>query len=145
MQTLLRRTLQAGARLAPRAGVFAGAAALSVAAAGTASLDAPAPALSPAEFRPFKLTKVEKITHDTSLYRCAALLSRVSLATLTLPRSFALPDSKQSVGLPTASCMVTKCVRVERSAARRRERTRLAAALTAFLAAGPTSAREASR
>ena len=75
MQTLLRRTLQAGARLAPRAGVFAGAAALSVAAAGTASLDAPAPALSPAEFRPFKLTKVEKITHDTSLYRCAALLS----------------------------------------------------------------------
>lgn len=68
MQSLLRRTLQAGARLGPRAGVVAGAAALL---ASTATLDAPAAALSPGEFKPFKLAKIEKVSHDTSLYRCA--------------------------------------------------------------------------
>ena len=73
MQSLVRRTLHAGARLGPRGvGVLAGAAALSLAAAGTATLDAPPSALSPAEFKPFKLTKIEKISHDTALYRCAA-------------------------------------------------------------------------
>ena len=111
MQSLLRRTLHAGSRLGPRAGVLAGAAALGLA-ASTATLDAPNSALSPAEFRPFKLTKVEKISHDTALYRCAARGrgARSHVADTPTPRSFALPDPKQSVGLPTASCMVTKCV-----------------------------------
>ena len=115
MQSLLRRTLHAGSRLGPRAGVLAGAAALGLA-AGTATMDAPNSALSPAEFRPFKLTKIEKISHDTALYRCAARCrgARSHVADKPTPRSFALPDSKQSVGLPTASCMVTKCVCVPR-------------------------------
>ena len=115
MQSLLRRTLHAGSRLGPRAGVFAGAAALGLA-AGTATMDAPNSALSPAEFRPFKLTKIEKISHDTALYRCAARCrgARSHVADKPTPCSFALPDSKQSVGLPTASCMVTKCVCVPR-------------------------------
>ena len=72
MQSLVRRTLHAGARLGPRVGLLAGAAALSLATVGTASLDAPPSALSPAEFKAFKLTKIEKISHDTALYRCAA-------------------------------------------------------------------------
>jgi hypothetical protein len=116
MQSLVRRTLHAGARLGPRVGLLAGAAALSLATVGTASLDAPPSALSPAEFKAFKLTKIEKISHDTALYRCAARCrgARSHVADKPTPRSFALPDSKQSVGLPTASCMVTKCVCVPR-------------------------------
>ena len=115
MQSLVRRTLHAGSRLGRVGALAAGAAALGLA-AGTASLDAPQSALSPAEFRPFKLTKIEKISHDTALYRCAARRRRARshVAHARHARSFALPDSKQSVGLPTASCMVTKCVCVPR-------------------------------
>jgi hypothetical protein len=70
MQSLLRRTLGSGARLAPRAAAAFAACGVAAAAVGTASMDAPPSALSPAEFRAFKLAKIERINHNTALYRC---------------------------------------------------------------------------
>ena len=72
MQSLLRRTLGSSGRLAPRVAAAVAACGVAAAAAvGTVSMDAPPSALSPAEFRAFKLAKIEHITHNTALYRCA--------------------------------------------------------------------------
>jgi hypothetical protein len=154
MQALLRRTLQSGARLGPRAAAAAGAGAVGVAALGTStSLDAPPSALSPAEFRAFKVTKIERISHNTALYRCAAGLRR-GLQRLpgavphgSAARRFALPDPNQTVGLPVASCMVTRCAACGGRAGARGAAERLRSgcgADAAARAAAPTSARAAS-
>jgi hypothetical protein len=70
MQALLGRTLREGARLGPRVVAAAGAAALG-ASQWPVAMDAPQSALSPSEFKAYKLVKIEPITHNTALYRCA--------------------------------------------------------------------------
>ncbi|KAI9222972.1 NADH-cytochrome b5 reductase [Blastocladiella britannica] len=59
------------------------------AAAAVAVADLP-PALSPAEFRAFKLAAVEPISHNTARFR------------------FALPHKDQTIGMPTTSFVLTK-------------------------------------
>ena len=68
----LRRVVASGVRLGPRSAAIAAAGvAATAAAAGTASLDAPPSALSPTEFRAFKVQKIEHLSPNTALYRCA--------------------------------------------------------------------------
>ena len=60
---------------------------------GVAEAKAVAPALSPEEWRPFKLVHKEALTHG---------------ANPTVLFRFALPDAGQEVGLPVASCLLTR-------------------------------------
>jgi cytochrome-b5 reductase len=59
------------------------------------SLSAPAPALSPTEFRSFELQRVEQLTKDTRRY------------TFALPNSSAEGEGAE-LGLSAASCLVVK-------------------------------------
>ncbi len=56
----------------------------------SASCDSTTPALSPAEFRKFKLHSVKSLTPDTSLF------------------TFSLPEAHQELGLTVSSCLVVK-------------------------------------
>ena len=60
-------------------------------ASASASFAPPAAALSPSEFRPLKVTRVEQLTHDTRIL------------------TFALPEGAE-LGGTTASCVMVKTV-----------------------------------
>ncbi|PSC72155.1 NADH-cytochrome b5 reductase [Micractinium conductrix] len=90
---MFSRLLSRGSLLAVGTAAAAGAAAYAWTPLGVAEAKAVAPALSPEEWRPFKLVHKEALTHG---------------ANPTVLFRFALPDAGQEVGLPVASCLLTR-------------------------------------